>query len=439
MTMRILIISAEVWQENTNGGNVLTNIFSDIDAEFAQIYCNPGKPINSICKLYYQMTDSMVIHSFLSHKPIGKIIRFKEYPTGMENSENNSDAPVLPNLKWYSFFHKHRLSIFYTLRHILWNLSNWKNDNLRMFIDDFQPDIIFAPCYGDKFMLRMTRFIAQYTGKRVISYISDDSYTLKQFSLSPFYWLNRFVVRYELRKTFLFYSLTYTMTELQKRQCERDFHANMKILRKSASFSDIPLKSVVQLPIKLVYAGGIYLNRWKTLKHVADAIRKINRDGVKMELHIYTGNEKTANISKALNDCVNSFIHGSVSQAQLAKVYHNSDIALHVESYDLKNRLAVRYSFSTKIVDCLSSGCAVMAICDSKQSGYCYLKENNAAICVDSVRKVGTALESIATNSNVIITYAENARRCCIENHNQNDTRKMVEQDFVRWCDNEAE
>ena len=63
--MKVLIISAEVWKNNTNGGNVLSNLFEGMDAEFAQIYCNPGIPQNFVCKKYYQMTDFMMINNLI--------------------------------------------------------------------------------------------------------------------------------------------------------------------------------------------------------------------------------------------------------------------------------------------------------------------------------------------------------------------------------------
>ena len=63
--MRVLIVSAEVWQDKTNGGNVLSNLFEGLDWEFAQIYCNPGTPENNLCKRYYQITDGMVIKNTL--------------------------------------------------------------------------------------------------------------------------------------------------------------------------------------------------------------------------------------------------------------------------------------------------------------------------------------------------------------------------------------
>lgn len=421
--MKVLILSLETWQDGANGGNVLSNMFAETGFEFAQVYCNPGEPRNGLCRKYYQMTDSMVIRNFLKHRPIGKAFELKE------SEQKEETKPEKPNKKFYSFFRNHRLRIFYTAQMLIWNLSNWKNKGLDDFIKDFAPDIIFAPSYGNTFMLRLTRYIAKLTGKKVISYISDDSYTLKQFTLSPFYWINRFAVRRQLRKTFPYYSLVYTMTEIQKRQCERDFGANMKILLKSVSFGDIPAKETVGNPIRLVYAGGIYLNRWKTLLEVANAIKEINVDGVKVRLDIYTANELPKK-ADGLNDGVNSFVHSPVSQGELKNIYHDSDIALHTESFDLKNRLAVRMSFSTKIVDCLSSGCAVMAICDEKQGGFVYLKENDAAICVSSKSKIYHTLEEIVHNQRIIFDYAEKAKKCCLLNHDKKKITNMIITDF---------
>ena len=425
--MKVLIISAEVWQDKTNGGNVLSNIFCDSGFEFAQIYCNPGTPENKLCTHYYQMTDGMMIRNFLKHKPIGRTFDI-QVSTSIKKAEN--PLAEQPNKKFYSFFHNHRLGIFYVARNFLWNTSNWKNDGLCKFIKDFTPDIIFAPCYGNKFMLCLTRYIAEMTGKNVISYISDDSYTLKQFRISPIYWLERFSVRHQLRKTFPYYSLVYTMTETQKVQCERDFGANMKILLKAVPFKNIPEKRNVGMPIRLVYAGGIYLNRWKTLADIVEAIRVINKDVKRMQLDIYTGNEISSKINNLLNDGVNSTIHSAVSQVELLEIYHNSDIALHVESFDLKNRLAVRMSFSTKITDCLGSGCAVMAICDKKQGGFRYLQDMDAAICVSDKTEIFNALMRIVENPSLILDYAQKAINLCRINHDSHVIHQMIKEDF---------
>lgn len=428
--VKILIISAEVWRSDTNGGNVLSNIFSNIEAEFAQIYCNPGNPSNNLCKKYYQMTDEMIIRNILKGEVIGKIINFSDYPQDLTEEQEAEKE----NKQFYSFFRKHNFQIFYIIKELLWKTSKWKNQKLINFIEEFEPDIVFAPCYGSHIMLSIDRYVARLTNKPVISYISDDHYSLKQFRISPLYWINRFVLRHNLRKTFPYYKLTYTMTDEQLSECRKVFNSKMKILRKGTDAKNLPNKKGINHPIKLIYAGGVYCGRWKTLVNIAKALKKINSDGIKMVLYIYTGNELTKSQSQILNDGVNSFVHGLISQEDLKSEYTKSDIALHVESFDFKNRLATRLSFSTKITDCLSSGCAVMAICWNGHAGYKYLEREDAAICIDDPSKIDEKLEHIVENPNIIEIYSKKALEICRKNHDDLEVKRMLQSDFQKIC-----
>lgn len=417
--MRILVISKEAWRDEQNGGNVLSNIFAGFDAEFAQIYCTENEPNNKICKLYYQMTDRMILQSIIKKKKPGVVKRYEKYPS-------NAQAGVAS----FGSFKKFNLESIRVLRDIGWCVAKWDKEALTKFAKDFQPDIIFAPCYGSHSMIKLTKLIHSVIAKPIISYISDDFYTNCQWRFSPVYWGNHFVLRRNVRNVFKLYSLVYTMTDEQKEQCEKDFHANMKILRKNGIFSDINSKRFVNAPIRFVYAGGIYVNRWKTLLSLADAMRKINTNGVKMVLDIYTNTEIVNKAVSRLNDGVTSRIHQVISLEELKRVYKESDIALHVEAFDKKNKYLVRQSFSTKIVDCLDSGCAVMAICDEKQAGYAYLKRNDAAICVDSLEKLPEVLNDMVCRREMILEYQSKAFALGRRNHMEEKTREMLWKDF---------
>lgn len=418
--MKILVISMEAWRSDTNGGNVLTNIFTDFDAEFAQIYCSSGKPQNKICSQYFQMTDAMAIRNILKKGKMGIVFSMGE----KFNEEQLRTDETISNVKKLGSFEFLRVA-----REIIWELSDYKNEKLKKFVLDFNPDVIFAPCYGVTYMLALTRYVANLTKKPIVSYISDDFYSLRQFRLSPIFWLNRFVIRRKVRQTWEYYNLIYTMTSTQ-RDLMGKLGKPMKILCKSGAFDAERTEKQVNKPIRLIYAGGIYLNRWKTLGMVAEAIRKINENQVQFVLDIYTGNSLSKKAEKLLNDGKNSVVHSVISYEQLMEEYDKSDIALHVESFDLKNRLNVRMSFSTKIVDCLDSGCAVMAVCDAKQGGYVYLKENDAAICVNSSKDIEKTLKKIQKYPEIIHEYREKAKQCGRRNHLQKNILKNMKQDF---------
>ena len=280
-------------------------------------------------------------------------------------------------------------------------------------------------------MLKLDRYVSELTGKPVISYISDDNYSLKQFRLSPIYWLNRFILRKNMRKTFKFYDLTYTMTTEQLEECKKAFGCNIKILKKGGKFYRNSTKNkTINNPIRLIYAGGIYLGRWRTLTKLAKIIRKLNRNGKKFLLEIYTGNELSIKQKKILNDGENSIIHGLVSQEELKEIYNTSDIALHVEGLDLKNKLTTRISFSTKIIDVLDSSGAVMAIAWKKHSGYTYLNKKDIAICINSTRKIENELIKIYNNKEIINNYANKAWEYGNKNHQIKHIQENLIEDF---------
>src|SRR5690606_12563744 len=188
-----------------------------------------------------------------------------EYPYNIDSTVVSQFA----GSKWYfNVFKRYRLSMFTTARELLWKIAPWKTKDLDDFVLNFKPDIIFAPCYGHMFMLRLNRYIKQLTDAPVISYISDDNFSLRQYSISPFFWLNRMLTRSAIKKTFKDYSLVYTMTNEQAVELRNALGANMKVLRKGGDFSAAFSGKKLNEPIKMVYAGGIYINRWQILAKI---------------------------------------------------------------------------------------------------------------------------------------------------------------------------
>lgn len=417
--MRILIVSYESWRETNNGGNVLSNIFESFsDAEFAQVYCSGELPQNSLCKKYYQISDLMLLN-----KTKGIRLEERDYSIERITSEivpENNIKNRIPNL----FRNASLLA-----REVLWQIFNWKTSDLVAFVKDFNPDIIFAPCYSYFHVSQLALYIKHVANCPMISYISDDNYSLNQFNYWPSFIINRLITRKWIRRLFSESSLIYTMTELQKKEYENIFHRPMKILCKSADFR--MRNKEIEYPIQFVYAGGLYLNRWKVLAKLAESIKKINDNQVKAQLHIYSSSLLNKRQMLYLNDGNNIVFHSLISYYELMEQYRKSDVAVLVESFDRKNRLITRLSFSTKIIDCLNSGCAIMAIGPASQAGIAYLRENNSAICVDNIKKINSAINTIIENNSVISDYAHKAYILGAKNHNKCVIQEGIKKDFI--------
>lgn len=421
--MRILVLSNEVWNDKINGNNVTTNWFEGMNAEFANIYASPGTPDNNCCNKYYQITDKMMLNSIIKRKKAGKVI----VQSGIDSNDTTAESEPK---KLYEFLKSISGNILRFIRELLWLFGKYDELSLREFVDDFQPDVIFSERMATCKMLRLEKKIHGITNAPFFAFTGDDEYSLKQFSFSPSFWINRFMTRKRLRNNVRFYKVYYTLSYEQKEYYEKIFGCKCKILQKCGEFDSDYVEHKVKEPIKLIYAGKFYCNRWKVLAQISETLKKINDSGKKAILEIYTKDKPTKKQKKLLNDGINSFIKGPVSQEELRKIYHESDIALHVESSDLKNRLATRFSFSTKIIDCIFSGCAVLAFCWEQHSGLTYLKREDAALCVSSKEELYAVLSKICENPQIICDYSYKAYVCGKQNHDKKQVQKMLLDDF---------
>ena len=202
-----------------------------------------------------------------------------------------------------------------------------------------------------------------------------------------------------------------------------EYHAEYGIktstLLKCGDFQDTFEKKLVGDPIRLVYAGRLYCNRWKSLAEIGKALQVINKTGTRMVLDIYTLDSLTGEQAVALSEDKYIYLKGGVSPTKLKTIYENADIALHVESMDEYYRMVTRVSFSTKIIDLMASTCAIMAICWNQHAGYQYLKGYNAAFCVDKYEDVLPLLQQIVDNPALIQEYAKRAYECGKKNHSR--------------------
>lgn len=426
--MKILIITDEAWNDKIHGNNVLTNWFEGFDAEFAQIYCSPGEPYNKCCKKYFQVTDTMMVRSIINRNSVGVVRCFKDVPY-LDHTVINSGIE-LENKQLYSKLKSITTETLRAIRDLIWYFGKYDIEKLKEFINEFDPDIIFCPRLSSVKLLRFEKIVKQITYKPMVAFTGDDEYSLNQVNLSLVYWLRRFIKRRMMRKTVSIYDLYYTHSEEQGKEYSKIFKVPTKILLKCGEFSLNKVHTKVNYPIRVVYAGKLYCNRWKSLAAIGQALQEINCSETNIILEIYTKDKVSKKQQKMLNDGRNIFLRGAVTPEKLKDIYEGADIALHVESFDLKNKLLTKFSFSTKIIDCMASGCAVMAMCWEKQAGFAYLKKEDAAFTIGSKDEIYTVLKRIMENPDLVKVYAKNAINCGIRNHLKVKIQKMIFDDF---------
>lgn len=420
--MKVLVFSSTPWNTDNSFGSSYSSIFEGIDnIEFVNIYCTPGFPKNKINAKYFQITEKNLLKNLFN----------KNIKTGVEVSPdinfeelNEKETQLINSIK------KKRWRVFFWLRRFLWRISRWKSIELKNFILKYKPDIIFVPLYHSTYLNRIILFIKEFTGLKMVGYVSDDIYSLKQFSLSPFYWIDRLITRIQIKKTVDKCEYIYVISDIQKNEYEKIFNKECRILTKGANFDKPDYKKHNNKPLKMVYTGNIGGGRWKSLATLGRVLAVINKNDIKMQLYIYSMTPLTRVMERALNIENIVFFMGGIPSEQVPAIQEDADILVHVEPTDLKGKLLVRHSFSTKIVDYFRAARAVFAIGWPKAASIDYLIQNDAALVAFDQKSITEQLQKIVNNMEILSEYAQKAWECGKRNHQINEIQKNLYNDL---------
>lgn len=414
--MKILILSNSEWDDGNSFGSSFSNIFGNINGlEIANIYCRSGKPNTKSCNRFFQITEKLLLKNLLN----------RGYPAGQIVNQNKKEDIATPadtfNIKeqyWVNFIKKNRWIALFWLRDIVWFFGRWKSKDLKKFIDDFNPDIIFLPVYYSVYLNKIGLFLKKYSTKPMVGYISDDCYTLRQFSLNPLYWIDRFIKRKWVKRAVDACEILYVISEIQKKDYDKSFNKDCRILFKGGNFNDTtPVKIEVNNPIKLVYTGNIGTGRYKILGDIGKVLDNINQNSILANLHIYSQTPLNSSMKNAIFSKNSILFHGGVPSSEISRIQKNADILVHVESFQIKERLLVRQSFSTKIVDYFHAARCIFAVGWSKAASIDYLVKNDAALVAINKQTISDQLNRIVNRSELLEEYAQKAWECGKRNH----------------------
>lgn len=421
--MRILVITGVPWRNDNSLGNSYSNIFDGINAEIANVYLQSGNPQNEVASSYFQITERNLIVNMIN----------KKIPTGNRVFQNNS-VEIFKDRgnRIYDIFRSKRWQIFFWGREIIWKLGNWKSKELKTFIDDFNPDIIFAPLQTGMYVNDIIQFIKKYSKKPLLTYAWDDVYSLKQFSLSPLYWIDRLLQRYKIRKTVALCEYLYVISENQKIEYEKYFNKECRLLWKGYDFNkNNSIDKKFNQPLKLLFTGNIYHGRWKTIQLIGNELNKINNEKIVAEMYVYTMSPITRRINKSLNIPGSVFLMGGISAEKVMELQDIADILIHTEAFSIKERLVARLSFSTKVVDYFYKGKCIFAVGHKKSASINYLLKNDAAIIVNNKRDISNSIIYLINNPDKIREYEQKSWNCGKRNHQISEIQSKLYSDLI--------
>ncbi len=421
--MKIAVVSIVAWNRNNNFGKTFCDIFEGMDdVEFLNIYCDSGKPENNVKAKYYQITIGDIAKNLISKKhKVGNVVESED--TAEVLSEKNQG--ILNKMK------AHPLRIFFWARRFLWWIGRWRTAELKKIIEDFDADILFLPIFKESYMNTVQQYVQKVSKKPSVAYYGDDNYSLRLFSLNPFFWFDRLTQRRTVKKTIKKCDYMYVVSDIEKNECERDFGKDCYICTKGSVFADTPpLKENYRKEKKLVYTGNLGNHRWEELYNVGKALDKI---GARHELYIYSGTPLTEKIKTKFDSVKSIKFMGRVPVTEIPAIQSDADILVHVESMRFKERLLVHQSFSTKIVDHFANARCTFAVGAPDVAFADYLLKTDSAVVATSHEEIEPKLRELLSNDGLINEYAIKGFNCGKENHSIEAIQSRLRKDFKKY------
>ena len=426
MKLKVLLVSRNAW--DNKAGNTYSNFFQEFETDqLAQIYCRDELPDNDLCENYYCISEKKLIKSLFTKQNAGAIVTKSEILGNNELQQAAEDGT-----KFYNIFRHYRFTLLLWFRELIWLFGKWKTNELEDFIRDFNPDVIYTDAYDTIYTYTVLNYVRKVANVPYFMFHCDDQLTYRKFSLSPLFWINRYILRQHVTKAIKQAAINYCIIDEQSRVYNSIVPASYKILNKCADFSGEYITEDIHNPVRMVYAGNLHVGRWKTLQKLAEAIKEINKESVKIQFDIYTGKSVSEKKLNKIRTDQSITIHDFIPYHQLIEVQKKSDILLHVESFNLKERLITFLSFSTKIVDFFELGKCILAIGWKESAPLKYLKEKDAAITISDDNDIINKLKMLIDHPEIIHEYSSKSYNCGKTFHSKEKTLEMFYNDLKK-------
>lgn len=380
--MKILILNTQSINHNNATGITLRSLFNSFDTgDLYEIYLQP-------CK---QAADAL---SFRSERlsPFSCPLRYVANKFMKGGAEGTASA---------STNKKKKVGLKTVAAMLLDYEPVFITPKLIKKIRAFAPDCIYTLGSGIDTMKLVYR-LSKKLGVPIVPHFMDNWSASHRFGPDLFPMHLRSTQKW-LRKLYSRANCGITISEKMADEYEKRWSKKHYALMNAVNVDDF--RCTVDYGKKIstfVYAGGLHLNRYKSLLDIARAIEQCNkeRDG-DLSLQIYTDEKSRQLYGAMLSEYPSVKLNPYVDHGEIKNLYEKSDALIHIETFDEEYREFIRYSLSTKISEYLATGKPILLYAPEDIFVYEYLKANNAALTACSCDGVLDAVYKMTNDFNV--------------------------------------
>lgn len=420
----MLVVANNSFSLTNANGRTLGNMFVGWPKDCLAEFCisTDGADFD-ICDNYYCISDQEMLSAFLLMK--------KARGHKLEQNKKEYVATGIYGKKKTAF-----RSVF---RHLLWSCNRWRSKEMENWVSAFNPEAILVMNGDAAFILSIARKISKEKGIPLLMF-NTEGYCLFEhdwmyrgvFSLLGFPIYKR-LLRRETQITMNQLKFIIHGNQLLKDDFDRVFDVPSEVVYTSSNvqWSNKPFNTDAP---KIVYLGNFGYNRPNSLALVAKVLRSISPN---YNIDVY-GKPRTAYQEYILTHSDGVVFHGAVPYEEVKTIMSTADILLHVEGIDEDLQESLRYGFSTKIADCLSSGRPFFLFSRPDIACAQYIRHHGVGWFASDETGIREELTSLINNKDDRIIRLERAHSLAIQNHSM-DKCRMKFQSIIKGITTEQE
>lgn len=422
-TPRVLVISHNVFSQNSGMGKTLANMLSCIPPdEIAQLYFHAEVPTMPVCQSYCRIMDSDVLKSIATRRISCRFFDKSDVRPGKKKSR--IDRGFLAQIYQFS---RRRTPLIHLLRDSLWRIGKWESPQLWEWLRNFEPDVIFFASGDYSFPYKITCKIAERFDIPVILWCCDDYYLKKQSGIVLGSVYKKWLLTWVHRVSKFTLSLVVISDEMARDYGRLFAGKDIHTLRIAAEQSGEILPQ--QQRHRIVYAGNLGINRSVPLVALGRALRRSSIPEYEA-IDVYSG-EKDPKILVDLTEKNGIHFHGAASPEEIKTILGSAKYLLHVEAFDLKSRERTRYSLSTKIGESLASGACLIAYGPEEISSISYLAANDGAVILHAAEELPNVIQELEAAPMLYAERVKESRALAQRNHSKEHNDRLLRELFI--------
>ena len=412
---RVLVVNHDPFNSERNNGMTMSNLFRGWPKDkLAQVYLSGIVPGFGTCENYWRLSEGDVVRRIF-RRQVNSIVNKSLFENKFEGR-----IELLPENFVIRTLRKVDKKYTEPLREVFWRMPNIISPGLDKWINDFRPDVVYS-MLGTSYLMRLAVKISERFDIPLVPHFTDDWITTQYqkcvganlIRSNMMYWLNKLLEANPVRLV-----ICDAMAREYQKRYGGNFVPFVNCVDKD-SF-DPSCASVSKSAVRFVYIGGLHLNRWLSLKKIGQVLHEIcDVDGLKSELHIYTYPADVDRYRRELETFPVVSVKGWVPNKDVPQVLHDSDVLLHVESFDQEIRKYTKFSVSTKIPECMMAGRPILAYGPMEAASIAYVKESGAGIGIgwESREDIYCSLKELVVDKDLRLRLGNKARQVALELH----------------------